>query len=348
MKKNQLKMNLVIATEAGSVLHPVALRLLPVKTSRSEALPQTPFKYYTDAIIGLCFHKMTDFKNLEASEVSFSQSAYASLNPYIELFRKSAPRVQSISRVHSTRQITLENFEKKMTDQWQILFSKDAVEFSKIQNLLDLVSDFETQLGSPLLYNFTLNFSDRFKEKLICFYSFLFHLRSVIAIDHNAYVEDSSIESVKCDSISDYLPKSDYTANDALLFWQFKKLSTPFVAHKDKDARIEKLFVQPLEKYFYQYNHNACCLIDQLPHSFLNELSHAELEETLHHVQMDWLLGSVSGLLFKIREELFGLIEGYDKVFWPETLNLKPKSNSQLKLSFEITANDLAEESSAA
>ncbi len=348
MKKNQLKMNLIIATESGAVLRPVALKILPQKTSRLETLPHTPFKYYTDAIIGLCFHKMTDFKNLDPSEVAFSQNAYASLNPYVELYRKSSPRVQSITKVNSEHHLKLENFEKKMMDHWQNLFSKETVEFNKIQHILDLVSDFETQLGSPLLYNFTLNFSDKFKEKLVCFYSFLFHLRSVVAIDHNAYVEDSSIESVKCDSISDYLPKSDYTANDALLFWQFKKLTTPFVAHKDKDVRIEKLLVQPLEKYFYQYNHNACCLIDQLPHSFLNELSHAELEETLHHVQMDWLLGSVSGLLFKIREELFGLIEGYDKVFWPETLILKPKSSSQLKLSFEITAADLAAETSAA
>ena len=120
------------------------------------------------------------------------------------------------------------------------------------------------------------------------------------------------------------------------------------MAHKDKDVRIEKLLVQPLEKYFYQYNHNACCLIDQLPTSFLNSVSTTDLEDTLHHVQMDWLLGSASGLLFKIREEVFGLIEGYDKVFWPESLHHKPKTGTQLKLVFEINQNDLAIEPHAA
>ena len=235
-----------------------------------------------------------------------------------------------------------------MTDIWHTVFLKDSVDFSKIQKALDLISDFENHLGSPFLYNFSLQLSSAFQSKLVAFYSFLFHLRSVVAIDHNAYVEDSSIESVKCDSISDYLPKSDYTTNDALLFWQFKKLSTPFVGHKDKDVRIEKLLVQPLEKYFNQYNHNACCLIKNLPHSFLNSQSPAQLEETLHHVQMDWLLGSSSGLLFKIREELFGLIEGYDKVFWPESLSMKSKTSSKLRLEFQITLKDLSQEPVAA
>jgi hypothetical protein len=235
-----------------------------------------------------------------------------------------------------------------MTDLWQSLFAGDHVDFSKIPKILNTISDFENQTGTPFIYNFGFEFSPSFKEKLVCFHSFLFNLRSVIAIDHNAYIEDSSIESVKCDCISDYLAKADYTINDALLFLQFKKLTTPFVSHKDKDVRIEKLLVHPMEKYFYQYNHNACCLIDQLPPSFLSSLSMTELEETLHHVQMDWLLGSSSGLLFKIREEVFGIIEGYDKVFWPETQNITTKSSSKLTLSFQITNQDLATDSNAA
>ena len=89
-------------------------------------------------------------------------------------------------------------------------------------------------------------------------------------------------------------------------------------------------------------------MIENLPHSFLNSQSPAQLEETLHHVQMDWLLGSSSGLLFKIREELFGLIDGYDKVFWPEALNMKSKTSSKLRLEFQITLKDLNQEPVAA
>ena len=348
MKKDVLKMRIEISTDTGAILRPVAIKLGSPTLNQAESLPQTPFKYYTDAIIGLCFHQMSDFKFVEPSEKLFAENAYKALNPYTELYRKSAPRVQSIMKPRPEKNLQVENFEKNMTDLWHTMFLKDAVDFSKVQKVLDLVSDFENHLGAPFLYHFSLNFSERFQSKMTAFYSFLFHLRSVIAIDHNAYVEDSSIDSVKCDSISDYLPKSDYTTNDALLFWHFKKLATPFVGHKDKDVRLEKLLVQPLEKYFNQFNHNACCLINNLPPSFLNSLSPAALEETLHHVQMDWLLGSPSGMLFKVREELFGLIEGYDKVFWPEALNLRPKSRSKLQLGFQITNKDLTQESQAA
>lgn len=345
---NLLKMGIEISTDSGAVLRPTSLKVSTPNPNHFGAVPHTPFKYYTDAIIGICFHKMTDFKALDPSQKKFAEAAYNTLNPYVELFRKSAPRVHSISKMKQDPTLNIENFEKNMFDIWQNLFSGDHVDFSKIPKALNLISDFENQTGSPFLYNFALDFSPTFKEKLVCFYSFLFNLRSVIAIDHNAYIEDSSIESVKCDCISDYLPKSDYTINDALLFLQFKKLSTPFLGHKDKDVRFEKLFAQPLEKYFYQYNHNACCLIDQLPPSFLSSLSMTELEDTLHHVQMDWLLGSPSGLLFKIREELFGIIEGYDKVFWPETENISIKSSSKLVLSFQITTQDLTHDSAAA
>ncbi|MFZ3231619.1 MAG: hypothetical protein WA160_15530 [Pseudobdellovibrio sp.] len=345
---NLLKMGIEISTESGAMLRPTSLKVSNLTEKQFSKIPQTPFKYYTDALIGISFHKMTDYKSLDASQKKFAEAAYNTLNPYVELFRKSSPRMQSFLKLKQNKTIQVENFEKNMSDLWFDLFAGDHVDFSKIPKALNLISDFENKTGSPFLYNFSFNFSPGFKEKLICFHSFLFNLRSIFAIDHNAYIEDSSIESVKCDCISDYLPKSDYTVNDALLFLQFKKLSTPFTGHKDKDVRIEKLFVQPLEKYFYQYNHNACCLIDQLPPSFLSSLSTTELEETLHHVQMDWLLGSSSGLLFKIREELFGIIEGYDKVFWPETQNIKVKSSSKLTLSFQISNQDLANETAAA
>ncbi|MBC7465821.1 MAG: hypothetical protein H7256_07500 [Bdellovibrio sp.] len=345
---NLLKMGLEISTESGAVLRPTSLKVSVPSPGHISAVPQTPFKYYTDAIIGISFHKMTDFKHLDSTQKKFAENAYTTLNPYVELFKKSSVRMNSIAKMKGPQSFEIATFEKKMFGLWQDLFTSDHVDFTKIPKVLNLISDFENQTGNPFLYNFSIDFSTNFKEKLVCFYSFLFNLRSVIAIDHNAYIEDSSIESVKTDCITDYLPKSDYTINDALLFLQFKRLSVPFAGHKGSDVNVEKLFVQPLEKYFYQYNHNACCLIDQLPPAFLSSLSMTELEETLHHVQMDWLLGSSSGLLFKIREELFGMIEGYDKVFWPETQNISTKSSSKLVLSFQITIQDLAADPVAA
>lgn len=352
MKKNAFEMGMEIRTAAGSILKPEQLHFWDLSTENlppqiKNLTPQSPFKYYTDAIIGLCYHKMTDYKFLSAEDRHFAVQAYRSFDPYTELFQKSAPRVRSLRGNFKTT-LKYENFEKQMTEIWSEVFESKTIQFAKLEKALDCLSEFEMSIETTFLYNFNIQFSEKMTEKLICFYSFLFHLRSLMAIDHNGHVEDSSLESVKCDSISDYLPKSDYTVNDALLYLQFKKLSVPFVGHKDKDVRIEKLFVEPLTRAFNQYNHNACSLVEQLPKSFISSLAQSELEEALHHVQMDWLLGSEAGLLFKIREELFGATEGYEKIFWPELSTLKKKSATNLSICFALSHKDLVKDYAAA
>lgn len=354
MNKKEFQIGIEIKTRAGAILKPKEINFWGSTTTQKPAhltnmTPQTPFKYYTDAILGLCYHKMNDFKFLPPEEKRFAAEAYRSLDTYTELFNKSAPRIRSLRKNSKTPQpISFELFEKQMTEVWQKTFTDKTVQLSYLTEALQVMADFEQTMQDPFLYQFNLELSEAFTEKLICFYSFLFHLRALVAVDHNAHTEDLSFESIKCDSISDYLPKSDYTVNDALLYFQFKKLSLPFVGHKDKDTRIEKLFVEPMIKHFNQLNHNACCLIEQLPKSFLSSLSVNELEEALHHVQMDWLLGSESGLLFKIREELFGLTEGYEKIFWPEFEGAAPKKSLSLNLFFKLNEKDLATESVAA
>lgn len=346
MKKHNFQMAIEIKTQHGAVLKPTDLHFWNMHSEHNpkhlqNLVPNTPFKFYTDAILGLCYHRMTDFAHLSAEHKHFAEKAYRAFDPYTELFHKSAPRVRALRGKHTTQHLHFENFEKQVQAIWEKAFAHNAVHFEHLIPALDLLSDFEHEIKAPLLYNFSVHFSEKFTEKLLCFYSLLFHLRSVVAVDHNAHVEDSSYESVKCDSISDYLPKADYTVNDALLYWHFKKLSVPFVGHKDKDARFEKLFVEPLQHHFHHYSHNACHLVDQLPVSFMNSLNHAELEEALHHVQMDWLLGSESGLLFKIREELYGVIHGYDKIFWAEQSHSRAKQASVLNLCFELSEQDL-------
>lgn len=353
MKNNNLQMAIEIKTNSGAILKPHEIHFWDFSDKNNpkhlhNLHPNSPFKFFTDAILGLCYHKMTDYKSLTTEQKNFSEKAYRSLDPYTELFHKSAPRIKSLRSRNLNQKIQFENFEKKMTEIWSESFGKNTISFAKMAAALDCISDLESQVSAPLIYNFSVQFSESFTEKLICFYSLLFHLRSVIAVDHNAHIEDSSYESVKCDSISDYLPKADYTVNDALLYWQFKKLSVPFTAHKDKDTRLEKLFIEPLNRHFKQYSHNACNLIDQLPPSFLNSLNQTALEEALHHVQMDWLLGSESGLLFKMREELFGVLEGYDKIFWTESASTKIKKASSLNLCFTLSEKDLFKNQSAA
>lgn len=353
MKNNHFQMVIEIKTKPGVVLKPYEIHFWDLKAQNNpkhlqNLTPNSPFKFFTDAILALCYQKMTDYKNMSSQEKSFSENAYRTFDPYTALMHKSSPRIKSLRNQKQSQSLHFENFEKKMTEAWSQAFTHNTIYLTKLTAALDCISEFEHHMTSPLIYNFSIHFTEKFTEKLICFYSMLFHLRSIIAVDHNAHVEDSSYESVKCDSISDYLPKSDFTANDALLYWHFKNLSTPFLNHKNKESQFEKLFIEPFGKHFKQYSHNACNLINQLPPSFLNSLKPSELEEALHHVQMDWLLGSESGLLFKLREELFGIVDGYDKIFWTECSSLKPKKASSLNLCFEISEKDLTQEFGAA
>lgn len=350
MKTLSLQMGYEIKTASGPVLKPTEIKIWDQSSRFSEFTPQAPLKYMNDALIGLTFQKMNGFKNLTFTDRVFAEQSLKALDPYFEIYQKSAANLKPLkSPVPPQNKLACENFEKKFSDFWDQTITATEINFKFFGKALEVINSFETELGKPFIYNFSVQFSEQFTEKLICFYSLLFHLRTVIALDHNAYVEDTAFECVKCDSITDYLPKADFTVNDALLYWQFKKLSTPFVGHKDKDVRIEKLFVDPMERAFFQYNHNACALIDQLPQGLLSSSSQTELEDFLHHVQMDWLLGSSAGLLFRLREETFGLVHGYDKVFWPEASQTKNKKPSNLKICFELNeANVFGKKSSVA
>jgi hypothetical protein len=150
-------------------------------------------------------------------------------------------------------------------------------------------------------------------------------------LDYNAHTTDPSHEACKIDSISDYLSKAEYVANDGLLYFNFKKL---------KDQMKPQAY-ETMNKAFMNYSHNGYCLIEALPKSFLNSLRTEELEESLYLVQMDWLLGTDAGLLFKIREELYGLIEGYEKVFWHDVDGRSFQNQSHLAVSCEIKLDDL-------
>jgi len=349
MKNNMsLTMGYEIHTTKGPVLKPEKFSLWDQNSHFSDFTPQPPFRYMNDAIFGLAFHQFHQFKGLSFPDKTFAEQAFKALDPYAELYQKSSQHLKplfknSVQFNEKTKKhlASCELFEKSMGEFWDKNITANGIDFTHFNEALKIIGDFETQLEAPLIYNFSPHFSERFTQQLMGFYSLLFHLRTLIALDHNAHVDDTVFEGVRCDSISDYLPKSDFTVNDALLYWQFKKLSTPFVGHKDKDIRIEKLFVDPMERAFFQYNHNACALVEQLPQSLLTHSSQTELEDLLHRVQMDWLLGTSTGLLFRIREEIYGICHGYDKVFWPETSHRKNTQSSSLKICFELTEADV-------
>lgn len=352
MKHKSLRLGFDVTMEKGATWKPLKVQFWNQESAFKKFTPSEPFKYMSDALTALSLVKLNHYiKSPVATpdmNYSFACEAWKALDPHVELYGRSQDRVRALqSYLPVVNPKTCAEFEEHFNETFDLAMKPWGVDLTSLCHLLETFTWFEKQISSPLLYNFGLNFSKPFMERMHSLYSFLYNMRSLVAVDHNAHVEDHSHESVKVDSISDYLPRAEYIVNDALLFIHFKKFSAPFSGPKAPDSRVEKLFANPMEKAFYKYSHNACQLVDSLPKSFIESLNPVELEEALYLVQMDWLLGSPAGLLFKIREELFGLQSGYEKIFWKDS---QPKSHTKpfsLHLCCELTEESVFESKAA-
>ncbi|MGZ3773108.1 MAG: hypothetical protein ACXVCY_03620 [Pseudobdellovibrionaceae bacterium] len=341
MKHKSLRLGFDVTLEKGKTSKPVKVQFWNEPENYKKLKPSEPFKYMADALTGLSLIKLNHYiKSPVATphlDYSFADEAWKALDPHVELYQRSQTRIRALqSHLPVVNPEFCTEFENHFKEQLEAVIKPWGLDLMALCPLLDTLSWFENKMAAPLLYNFGLNFSKPFMDKLHTLFSFLYHVRSLIAIDHNAHKEDSSHDGVKVDAITDYLPRAEYIVNDALLYWNFKKLSQPFSGPKVPDSRIEKLFVNPLEKAFQKYSHNACHLVDNLPKSFISSLNPIELEEAFHLVQMDWLLGSPAGLLFKIREEIFGLQSGYEKIFWKDSEPQHHEKNISLHLCCEL------------
>lgn len=317
MKSKSKSFDYELKMENGSILKPTSVDFF--KHERDHK-PLKPFKYNSDVLVALSFINIHKTLRTECVyDLDSSMDFWRGMEPHYELYGRSRKRVIALTENAETVPSALtDKIEKKWNDVLTDVFKKDKVNIKDLSQLIPLVDYLEDHLQKPLLYNFTLTFSPEFQQRLLLLFSFLSNVRALVALDHNSFIDDASHEAIKLDSITDYLAKPEYVVNDALLYYHFKKLFTPFVSGRSSDVKIEKLLYNPLANHFQKFSHNACQLVENLPHPFLTQLNPMELEQALYLVQMDWLLGSEAGLIFKIREELFGLHDGYEKIFWPE------------------------------
>jgi hypothetical protein len=345
MKKDKIQLGYEIVVEKGPIAKPTRLEFWKNPTNHEKWTQTAPFKYMADALVGLSLFKMNDYLKspLMCPELNygFCAEAWRALDPHYELFQRTTARVNSLKE-HAPKAdpklvAALEHSLSEIITNEQKPWGLDLKELFAMN---DAIAHFENKSGTRLIYNFGLNFSKGLSDKLLQIFSCLFHLRSLIALDYNAHTHDATFEAVKVDAISDYLHKPDYVVHDALLYLNFKRLSQPFASQKN-DARVDKLLVSPMQKAFEQYTHNAYFLVEQLPKSFLTSLNHSELEDALYMVQTDWLLGSEAGVLFKIREELFGLEYGYEKIFWHDLEKRPTFKPSNLSICCEVDDSDI-------
>tara|TARA_B110001454_G_scaffold219194_1_gene251291 strand:- start:46310 stop:47347 length:1038 start_codon:yes stop_codon:yes gene_type:complete len=318
MKSKNKSFDYEIKMENGPILKPVAVEFY--KNHDRDHKPHKPFKYHSDILVALSFTNILKTLDKECVyDLDSSMDFWRAMEPHYELYGRSRKRVVALTeRTETVPSNLTEKIEQKWNNILSDVFSKEKINLQELQQLIPLVDYLEDHLQKPLLYNFSLSFSPEFQQRLLLLFSLLSNVRGLVALDHNSFIEDASHEAIKIDSITDYLAKPEYVVNDALLYFQFKKLFAPFVTGRSSDVKIDKLLYRPLESHFQKFSHNACQLVENLPQAFLGQLNPMELEQALYLIQMDWLLGSEGGLIFKIREELFGLQDGYEKIFWPE------------------------------
>ena len=296
----------------------------------TETEPQSPFHYHGDLLTGASMVLLNPYLKtpLLQGTVPFSlcQKLWAQLDPHHQVFESCKGRVRALrSALPATpRTEKIKEFEENVEHILKTAQNSWGIRLDDFQDYVDSIFHLETTMKSPLLYNWTLRLSDSTLQSLHVFYSFLFHLRSLIAFDYNVQVKDPSYEALKMDSISDYIPRPDYVAQDAILFWKFKAQAKPF----EKDSKTWNLLIRPTLQSFENLSHNAYYLVEQLPENFIEKLAHQERSEALHRLQMDWLLGTDAGLLYRIREELFGVLGGYEKLFWTDEFNASFKTSN--------------------
>lgn len=331
-----------VKVESGAALKPYQIHFWKEDEFKHQA-PEAPFHYMSDALVGLSLvhlnqHLKSPF-NGPKMNYSFCYEAWLALEPHHELFQRSQPRVNALrENLKPENKDVLAYFERNFSDVLDSAIHPWGVDLNHLHHLIEAIDYLETKIERPLLYNFSLKFSKPLVDKLHYLHSLLFNLRALIALDYNAHIQDASHEAVKVDSITDYLSKAEYVSNDALLYLNFLK-------QKDK---MPAATFENMKKSFKSLSHNSYCLVESLPKSFLNSLRQEELEESLYIVQMDWLLGTDAGLLFKVREELYGLSEGYDKVFWPDAQNKEPHNPGKLSVSCKLELSDIYPSSTAA
>lgn len=331
-----------IQVAPGPVLRPTAIRFWS-KENFANHTPDKPFFYKSDALVGLSLvHLNSQIQNPFTTphmSYPFCHEAWQALEPHFELYHRSAGRVQAIrSQLELTPASQLEKFEESLHKTIQSAQKDSVLDLDVLCEVLEHIEILEKTLQSDLLYNFKIKFSKETTRTLHHLFSLLFNLRSLIAVDHNAHVLDSSYETLKVDSITDYVPRPEYISNDAILYYGLLK--------QKKDIPVP--VYQQMLKHFYQYAHNGVCLIESLPPHFINSWKASELSEALHIVQMDWLLGTDAGLLYRIREELCGLREGYEMIFWPDWVERKSEPRGTLTLSCELCRDDMYKHKSAA
>ncbi len=322
-----------IHTSPNPVLQPISITCW--KENHSNKKVDQPFYFKTDVLTGLSLILLNQNSRNPFSEPLIDypdvSQCWLSLEPHYEIFLRSQHQINKIRDYFPTTAKPLRppssQFESSLTEILSQSMSACGVNLQPLGDLIVAADDLEHRITQPLLYNFSLQFSKKTVQILQYLHSLLFHLRALMAAEFNTQIQDPTFESLKMDSITDYLPKCEYVTNDALIYHKFCHLV----------SQMPKTVAENLAQAFLTYNHDSTCLVNGLPPSFLRSIPPDELEDTLYFSQIEWLLGTEAGLLFRIREEIYGLTNGYHKIFWTDLEGRTHQPCREISINCELT-----------
>lgn len=319
------------------IFHPSHVEFVASPAHGTHDPDTTPFAYLTDALTGLSGAKL--ILHAEENFKKFPQSpgvvkAWQQLEVSFEMYRRSQVKIKGYlkneSKLSPQTKVLIEDLRRVLTESTK----NNTIKIKTLEDLIEVISQFEQKLNSPLVYNFDVHLPEETTEILLTLYSFLFNLRALIALDYNSQTKDSTFEALRVDSVSDYLADASFVANDTILYHSMMNLT--------KKHKVPTEFTKSMQERFQAWTHNGAILYHSLPESVFKTKDPEELIETLHGLQMDWLLGTPSGVLFRLREELYASKEGFHRIFWPEATPRSSNRHGKLEVACDMGPSEIA------
>jgi len=259
-------------------------------------------KYNADLLTGLNLHWLCLPKKSILNHNIYS--ALIALDPHYTLNLRAKTRLSSWLKRTQVTSINLGLLNQIA----EIISRATNEEGLNVTNLLELIPIFEqieSHVKRPLLYNFTLELPNDVLSSFHILANLLFYARCLVITDYNQQIQDPTFESIRMDSVHDYLPKLESIAHDAAIYSHFIRL----------EAQMPTLVAQRLKEVFHNYSSMASTLIDSIDRIKPSQSFGKDLSEIMVQLQIDWLFGTTAGICYRLREELVALRDGYHTVF---------------------------------
>lgn len=298
----------------------IEIGILPAKQG-AQAHLQLPFPYYTDALVGLAANKVLGIGNestLQSANNALCALLWEKLEPMHSVYQRSHERLKPL--LDSKYSPVAKAFESDIKDILKDSCNEKQIDFQSLIELINAISFLEKKIEAPLIFNRNLLLPHGTMDILHTLYSLLYNVRALVAMEFNAHIQEMCYDGLKLDPISDYLPNIENNVNESLLYYHWNALN-------QHQPHSSKHFIDSMEQAFRNFTYYGHQLMKALPRDFFKQKQIEVIEQGLYMFQVDWLLGSPSGILFRLKEELYGLKEGYEKIFWTDLLK---KSSEQV------------------